>query len=191
MEGMKSGVQKFPLLLVPILIGFAVMIGYFAFDGYYTLWRFFDGQRRFQTTEGTITQNLSEAQTDSEGHTSYKVTIEFRYAVDGREYTSTQRTFEGIRVSLDQDDAAAIQGRYAIGEPATVHYDPDDPADAVLETEIPPIRWLIGGVAVVFTAFDALLVYVIIKRLQMAMGRDRDNDGEQDDLQATYGDDVN
>jgi hypothetical protein len=45
------------------------------------------------------------------------------------------KIFPGATMSFDLGTAQGIINRYQAGQPATVHYDPADPTQAVLETK--------------------------------------------------------
>jgi hypothetical protein len=57
------------------------------------------------------------------------------------EFTAGGRTWRGNRIALREDiggaNTAATVGRYPVGAVVSVHYDPNDPANCVLERELP------------------------------------------------------
>jgi hypothetical protein len=67
--------------------------------------------------------------------TFYEAVVEYAYSVNGRDYHSTQLRFGG-RVAGSQARAEAQASRYPEGSQVIVHYDPKNPATAVLDVEI-------------------------------------------------------
>jgi hypothetical protein len=72
-----------------------------------------------------------------DGHTytstSYNPVIEYTYQIGGKAYQGN-RVFAGATMSYDLGTAQGIVNRYQPGMAVTVHYDPADPTQAVLET---------------------------------------------------------
>ena len=66
--------------------------------------------------------------------TSYTPMVEFSYEIDGRTYRGN-RVFPGTSMSYDHGTAKSIVNRYQPGATVSVHYDPADPTQAVLETK--------------------------------------------------------
>jgi hypothetical protein len=64
----------------------------------------------------------------------YLAVVEYEYEVDGKQYSS--RVINILGVGLD--DPMGVIERYPVGAEVTVHYDPNDPAEAALETDIGP-----------------------------------------------------
>jgi hypothetical protein len=75
---------------------------------------------------------------DEDGHTytstSYRPVIEYTYEIGGKIYQGN-RVFPGASMSYDHGTAQGIVNRYQPGAAVTVHYDPADPTQAVLETK--------------------------------------------------------
>ncbi len=91
------------------------------------------------TVNGTIASSRLDQSTRTERregrsytHTSYKPVVEYSYAIGGQTYQGN-RIFPGATMSYDQGTAQNIVNRYQPGSTATVHYDPANPAMAVLE----------------------------------------------------------
>src|SRR5262249_5240543 len=83
----------------------------------------------FEQTPGVITDSQLITESDGEG-TSHKAVISYRYAVG-------QREFSGSRVrhgsfEMGPHDAQRVVARFPKGTPVRVHYNPRDPADALL-----------------------------------------------------------
>ena len=79
--------------------------------------------------------------TDSDGSssTTYKPVVAYRYEIMGLEYTGDRIAFGSNTFSHKK--SYEIIGHYPVGQPVTVHYNPDKPQDAVIEAEAK------GGVA--------------------------------------------
>ena len=67
--------------------------------------------------------------------TFYEAVVEYAYSVNGREFHSTRLNF-GAKVAGSQQLAEAQAGRYPEWSQVTVHYDPKNPANSVVETEV-------------------------------------------------------
>jgi uncharacterized membrane protein len=67
--------------------------------------------------------------------TFYEPVVEYSYRVDGREYHSTQLSFGG-RVAGSEELAQAKASHYPPGTEVVVHYDPENPSNAVLDLKI-------------------------------------------------------
>jgi hypothetical protein len=63
----------------------------------------------------------------------YRLALAYRYEVGGQEYEGDTVQFGPRRVTA-QDLIERLADKYPAGAQVTVHYDPDDPATAVLET---------------------------------------------------------
>jgi hypothetical protein len=103
----------------------------------------------FATTEGVVT--ASEIQARPRGGTpreeqrlEFEPRISFSYRVGGRDYVSSAFRYDR-RVTRHRGRAAQVVARYPVGSRVTVHYDPRDPADAILEPGTTAAhRWLVG-----------------------------------------------
>lgn len=104
-------------------------------------------RRKAKTTEtwptarGVITSSRLDQKTrvehDDEGTStsvSYTPVVEYTYQVGQASYQGN-RIFPGSTMSYDLGTAQGIINRYQPDAPVTVHYDPADPTQAVLETK--------------------------------------------------------
>lgn len=66
--------------------------------------------------------------------TSYAPVIEYTYEINGRKYQGN-KVFPGATMSYDLGTAQSIVNRYQPGATVSVHYDPADLTQAVLETQ--------------------------------------------------------
>ncbi|MDP1713592.1 MAG: DUF3592 domain-containing protein [Anaerolineales bacterium] len=91
------------------------------------------------TVNGTIGTSRLDQNTRTERrdgrtytHTSYAPVVEYTYEVGGKTYQGNH-IFPGATLSYDLGTAQNIVNRYQPGSTATVHYDPGNPIEAVLE----------------------------------------------------------
>lgn len=84
---------------------------------------------------------------------TFRPLIRYAYAVDGVNYESDRFHFTGPAWK-DRDAALAAAARYPVGAPVTAHYDPSDPAVAVLDATLhpPPWPWSAGLLAILVVA---------------------------------------
>ncbi len=71
--------------------------------------------------------------------------VRYLYEVDGRLYTSERLFFGDHRVKAN---AAYYAGYLAAGDHVTIHYDPKDPAESVIETRVHPALKRVIGVGI-------------------------------------------
>jgi hypothetical protein len=93
------------------------------------------------TARGTIIsarldQHTSEERRDGHSYTStsYNPVVEYTYQIGQQTYQGN-RVFPGATMSYDLGTAQGIVNRYQPGMAVNVHYDPANPAQAVLETQ--------------------------------------------------------
>lgn len=93
------------------------------------------------TASGTVVSSRLDQKTTTDyddGHTStstsYTPIVEYTYQVGGQTYQGS-RIFPGASMSYDHGTAQGIASRYQPGATVTVHYDPANPTQAVLETK--------------------------------------------------------
>lgn len=142
-----------------------------------TLYKYVELRRAagWQTVPGRIVSSRSRARKmrtsqthdralgGSDHHVRNFAEITYEYRVDGRTYRG-QRI--GIGEDLGDHGVESRLARYPVGAAVTVHYDPADPGQAVLETDAPEGIWrtmaifigvlvllLVGGVF----GFDAIV----------------------------------
>jgi len=97
---------------------------------------------QWPTVAGTITSSRIESQTrtsrDEDGvvrhHTTHIPEVAYTYELQGKAYQGN-KVFPGGRIGFDLGTTQGIVNRYQPGQAATVHYNPADPAEAVLETK--------------------------------------------------------
>lgn len=105
----------------------------------------------------TIVQHES---TDSDGasSTSYEPVVEYRYNVIGSPFTGKRIAYGANQFSYNI--AQKIISRYPIGSSIQVHYNPEKPADAVLETKSSGgTIFLIVGIVIIIAAVVIYLFF--------------------------------
>ena len=147
-------------LLLTILCGVMVLAGLV------TLSRAVHGHMKARRAEGwpTVEGKIisSELQTFGSG-TRAQCTprVLYQYTVDGTVHSSEQIGVIGVAGSWRQSDAKATVERYSPGATVTVHYHPDDPDWAVLETSDPGKFWVLLLTGTVCLIVGAAVLYVL------------------------------
>ena len=109
---------------------------------------------KWPTVNGNIVSARIEQQTHTERsqgrtytRTSHTPVVEYTYEIGGKAFQGN-RIFPGSGLSYDLNTAQGILNRYQPGQTATVHYDPTDPTQVVLETNAKGgvVFFIIGGV---------------------------------------------
>ena len=126
--------KKTKNLIIVMLAMFAAGIFMLARGGYEI--KGAHGTGNWPSTTGKITSSSVRKETRRESNktsTVYYPSVQYRYQIDGRPYTSSRIAFgnaSGGRKSFAQD----VAEKYPSGQKVTVYYDPDDPQYAILET---------------------------------------------------------
>jgi len=101
---------------------------------------------QWPSTMGTVMMSTIEWRSDSDsGRTAYPV-VQYSYQVNGQAYQSTKLA-PGPEVG--GSGANKVVARYPAGAQVMVFYDPQKPADAVLERKAPAM-WLMWLLLVIF-----------------------------------------
>ncbi len=94
------------------------------------------------TSARIVASNVNEFNGKS-GRT-YRPMVVFSYSVGPARYMSSRLAFHPL-VTADRNEAARLAGKYPVGKPVQVLYDPTDPEQAVLEPGSNPWVPLIAG----------------------------------------------
>jgi hypothetical protein len=86
---------------------------------------------RFAAVEGKVLKCEEKMEEDHDGNPHSNVGIEYGYRVDNQDYKGTRIRYPDYWNNLG---VAEFVAAHPAGEPVTVYYDPDDPADAVLQS---------------------------------------------------------
>ena len=84
-------------------------------------------------SEVKVTEHTSGDGTNEHAITHYKPVVKYQYSVEGMEYAGSRIAFGAMNSA--QSAANAVVARYPAGASLTVRYDPEKPAEAVLETK--------------------------------------------------------
>lgn len=114
------------------------------------------------STSGQVIKAIlrkSEGVEDEDGHTHplYYPLVDYEYTVNGQVYTSNRLSFGSRKTFNRQNQAAEELDRYPIGKQVVVHYNPVQPAEAVLET-----KQVIGSQLSMILGVVCLLISVCI-----------------------------
>jgi hypothetical protein len=116
------------------------------------------------TVQGQIVRSEVAQHRDSDGDQMYNPVIDYSYTVNNQSYGGSQVTImdgsTSVR-SLVQDTVK----RYPSGTAVTVYYDPDDPANAVLEPGLKGGVLLLGGLFLCFPAMGVLVIFGALGQL--------------------------
>ena len=85
-------------------------------------------------TTGTITAS-SVAEDDHGDETTYLALVLYTYSVDAKDFRNDE-IYAGYGGSSNKATALAMANKYAVGNSVSVLYNPDSPANAVLESGI-------------------------------------------------------
>ena len=120
-------------------LGCGVVLGLFvlilsgtllAFDGYvgWSVYRQIRAQN-YPTTKGVITH--SEVTGHGGRHSNYSPSLQYKYAVAGKTYSGNRYRFGDVYAV--EGKAHQIIAEHPVGKQVQVYYNPDDPADALLQ----------------------------------------------------------
>lgn len=120
---------------------------------------------RWPTTHGKVVVSKSEARsvkgTANTPRTGNFARVEYEYQVKGRK-------LRGKRVSIGEEapDFRVVETleRYPLGARVTVYYDPQDPAKAVLERELPTDFFQGLGIALIYFGGGTVAVFMYFTR---------------------------
>jgi hypothetical protein len=101
----------------------------------------------------TSGRNRSSGGSHGGGHYVYYPEVTYEYQVDGTTYTSSK--INVIMFGSDISYAQGVLNRYPIGSTVDVHYNPDNPSDAVLETQVDIITY---GPLIIGIVFISIVV---------------------------------
>ena len=100
---------------------------------------------QWSSTMGTVNTSYLERRHSSDGSTDYPV-VQYSYQVSGQRYQSTKLA-PGPEVA--GTGAGKVIARYPAGAQVMVFYNPQNPAEAVLERKA-PAQWLMWLLLIIF-----------------------------------------
>jgi hypothetical protein len=143
------------LLLTVGIIGFVLLILNVVFLGIiFFMRRRMVAVSQWPSTIGTVNASYLERRSSSEGGSTNYPVVQYSYQVGGQPY-------QGMKIAPGPEvggtGAGKVVGRYPAGAQVMVFYNPQNPADAVLETKA-PAQWIMWLLLVIF---DCVLCGVI------------------------------
>lgn len=99
---------------------------------------------------------ILESRIDADSLETMQPVLRYEYVVTGRKFVGHRVAFSGYGVSRTAMEA--LLAPYKVGQTVRVHYDPRNPARAVLDTRAPSdwLYWLIAGL--MFCVLHAFLL---------------------------------
>lgn len=110
-------------------------------------------------TTGTVVYSEMGRHRNRESGTSYSAEVEYEYRVDG-ELLSNNRIQFGNWNHNKASSARKVLNRYKKGTEVTVHYNPEDPYEAVLEPGVQAETWFLPIFGSAFAVFGMVFVAV-------------------------------
>lgn len=145
-----------PNILIPMIF---MVIGIVLLFIYFRNLAKVRASQTWSTAQGTVIQSWvrKSNSTDSDGSvsSSYHPEIHYSYQIMGVDYQGNKIAF-GPKVGGNRSGAEKMVEKYPTGANVTVYYQPDKPANAVLERSISKIS-LVMGIVFILAGF---LIYV-------------------------------
>ncbi len=150
----KAYIQKPPRSMGVIGIAIALLVFYLGYDGMKLIWEC----GGWPTVSGTVISSDIRQSSEWErkgiktgrDRTLYLPNILYNYEVKGNQYRSYRVFIEGAVDYLGRGNARRIVNRYPPGKNVSVHYDPENPQMAVLETGIKFTHLLFPATGILF-----------------------------------------
>lgn len=105
------------------------------------------------TTEGTVL-DARVVREGSKGESKFRAVVRYSYAVSGQQYESERVSLASSKTKQSRDEKTVSE--YPSGSAVTVHYDPEQPGDALLvigpSHETVPLA-AVGGVLLLMSGF--------------------------------------
>ncbi|MFP4321617.1 MAG: DUF3592 domain-containing protein [Anaerolineales bacterium] len=147
------------------IFGFAIMFGIGGifvavslpdFEDYFT-------SDTWEKTSGVVTVSEVVESADSDGDTTYRADVQYRFLVNEQEYFGDRVRFGGNISTSNSSNARQTVAEYPVGREIQVIYDPNDPHQNVLEREVAMELWLFGGIgaALMCLAFPLLGIFAL------------------------------
>jgi hypothetical protein len=144
LEGIIPAKGNAPATVFAVCFGLAVLWFFFAYRNYIGLaakWPTVSGIIELSTTESYVKRE------NGRNETVYAPAVEYSYEVRDRQYRSRQVKL-GVEISGSKFIADKIAMKYPQGSRVTVHYDPQNPSSAMLESPH-GYPWLLLGIAAI------------------------------------------
>lgn len=123
-----------------------------------------EASKEWPSVEGTVTQSELNKSRDNDGNDMYSADIQYKYSVDGKEYTDGSiQTMDGS-TSMKSSVKKTVK-KYAVGTQVQVYYDPEFPNTAVLEPGTSLLFGILLKLPLAFCAVAVLMVLGLFKRI--------------------------
>lgn len=116
---------------------------------------------RYRNVPGEIVESALERDDESS-----RPVVLYNYLVNGHAYRGDRITFGQSNTGMPERDAEAVRAPYPRGATVTVHYDPDNPARAVLDTRFWDHNLFLAFFLSVFVVVGVFLVLHTLSRLR-------------------------
>jgi len=109
-------------------------------------WLTYRGASSYIQTNGSIIESKITVHRAGKGGTSFGMSIKYSYTVMGKDYESQKYSFgsDNIRYGLRAKAEQAV-AQNPPGKQLTVHYDPNEPSQSVLEKKYDTSNIILGG----------------------------------------------
>jgi hypothetical protein len=147
------------------------VITIFAFAGLFLLFKLMKNfflakqSKHWLTTPGKVVFSGVESQTttdESGTTTTYLAKVIYEYQVADQFYQHNRIAFNSDTSTINYKSQAAISARYQPEETILVYYDPENPAEAVLERKVTSVFTTII-IAAVFLGISFFVIFIILK----------------------------
>ena len=87
--------------------------------------------------------------------TTSRQAVQFRYSVNGNEFTGSRRSFADANFSGQKSEPQLLAERFPVGRSVDVYFNPNDPSDSALDPTLSGLPFLMG---LFLVPFNALMV---------------------------------
>ncbi len=123
-----------------------------------------EASKSWPTVDGIITLSKLNKSRDTDGKEMYSANVQYDYVVDGKGFNgSSISTLDGS-TSMKSSVKKTLR-KYAEGKTVLVHYDPEFPNSAVLETGTGFLFGILLKLPLLFCVISILMVLNVFKRL--------------------------
>ncbi|MFL7795005.1 MAG: DUF3592 domain-containing protein [Anaerolineae bacterium] len=116
--------------------------------------------KEWPSVEGQVVVATVEMKVDQDedgSTTNYSPRVVYNYSISGQQYTSDQVVIGARRWHTSQA-RAEVKLAYRSGQQVTVYYNPEKPAQAVLEAGVTRGAWGTLAIGIVFTIVGAVVL---------------------------------
>ncbi|MDP2653307.1 MAG: DUF3592 domain-containing protein [Candidatus Omnitrophota bacterium] len=112
------------------------------------------------TVEGVVSSSDMGRHRDSDRGTTYSADVTYRYVLEGTTYVSSKVRYGSLNTS-NPADAQRVLNRYPVGTKVSVHFNPDDPYESVLEPGMHGGVWFFPVFGSVFALVGAGMMFAV------------------------------